>query len=142
MTEQDFKSQLLQQAGLSAGTLPAHDREVLRQRIERLNRDLRRIKRWLLVVAPTLVLSIIVLIIGKTGHDKGVFAYLAAAGTIGILAALYSLLGLFVLLAFHRFALRAAEITQRLANMEGLMESMATILERISQRLDKPSPTG
>ncbi len=138
MSETNLGSGLLQQAQLTPGALSAQDREALRQRIERTKALMRRLRRWALRAGILLLMSAIILAVGKSGKDHGFFAVLSTVGTIGMLVGFYGGICTLIALFLQRVSIRAMEMGSRLANMESLLETVVIHLERLTQKMEKP----
>ena len=133
--------ELLQQAGLSSGTLTAQDREVLRQKIERLNTRAKRLKTAALAALALILFCIAVVAIARNGPDRnhGVRLAITYVATIGYLVGIYGGIGALIAMFIHRLSARALEVSSRLANMEVLLASAVFNLDRLAQQIENRS---
>jgi hypothetical protein len=139
MTNQpNIGPELLQHAGLSSGTLTLEDRAALLKKIQRVNRDIKRLKTIALSGLALLLFCVAIVAVARNGPDAnhGIRLTITRIGVIGFLAGFYGLLGAMLLIFVHRVAGRALEVSSRLANMEVLLASAVHHLDRLAQRLE------
>src|SRR6266487_4216635 len=101
--ETNIGPELLQQAGLSSGTLTAQDRDALRKKIERLKGDVKRLKTVALAGLALLLMCIAVVAVARNGPDSnhGVRLTVTRVATIGFLVGVYGNIGALFLIFVH-----------------------------------------
>jgi hypothetical protein len=141
MSETNLGAGLLKQAGLSAGTLPAQDREALRKRIEQANARVRRLKQLALLALTLFLLAIATAAVARNGpyRDQGIRLLLTHIAVFVYIVAAYGGVLLIIGLVLQVVSARALEMTGRLANMENLLEGVVVNLDRVAQRLENPN---
>ena len=141
MTQNKLGSELLAQAGIGRELMSAEDREALRRRIEGIDSRIQRLKRIILGAVALVVVCLAVLAIVRNGPhpDQGgrlVATRIAVAGfLVGFYGGIFCLLWMFL----SRIVARSLEVSSRLANMESLLAYVSATLDRVAQRVEKPS---
>ena len=141
MTQNKLGSELLAQAGLAPGLMSDEDRQAMRRRIEGIDLRIWRLKRIVLGAIALVVVCLTVLAIVRNGPhpDEGgrlVATRVAVAGfLVGFYGGIFCLLWMFL----SRMVVRGLEVSSRLANMESLLANVSATLDRVAQRMEKPS---